>query len=181
MLKEREKYTGRKFPDMNMRCPLMGKSKGFLQLRPKELGITQEMKQQKKPSCNNKGYLVVDLYATNKRKTFLVHRLVAEAFVPNPHNFPCVNHKDENKRNNNADNLEWCTHEYNMAYGTRNKRIAEKNGKPIVQLDLCNNVLRRFASALEAQKATGISNANINECCHKKRKTAGGYIWQFET
>lgn len=135
----------------------------------------------KKPGCNNKGYLVVDLYATNKRKTFLVHRLVAEAFVPNPHNFPCVNHKDENKRNNNADNLEWCTHEYNMAYGTLSKRIAEKNGKPIVQLDLCGKVLRHFASALEAQRVTGISNSNINECCHKKKKTAGGYIWQFET
>lgn len=70
------------------------------------------------------GYLQLNLHKNNVMTTFKVHRLVAEAFIPNPHNLPQVNHKDEDKTNNRVDNLEWCTVEYNNNYGTRNKRIA---------------------------------------------------------
>ena len=55
-----------------------------------------------------------------------IHRLVAEAFIPNPNNYPCINHKDENKENNNANNLEWCTYKYNSNYGTCRERTLEK-------------------------------------------------------
>ena len=69
------------------------------------------------------GYLKVGLSSNGKTKKYLVHRLVAEAFIPNPNNFPIINHKDENPSNDNVDNLEWCNAKYNSNYGTRNDRI----------------------------------------------------------
>lgn len=79
-----------------------------------------------KPSTNHKGYLLVVLYDySGKAKTIKVHRLVCEAFHKNPDNKPCVNHIDENKANNKASNLEWCTVKENCNYGTRNARIAK--------------------------------------------------------
>lgn len=72
------------------------------------------------------GYPQVTLTLNNKRKYCNVHRLVAEAFIPNPNNLPQINHIDENKLNNNVDNLEWCTAKYNCNYGTRNSRIYNK-------------------------------------------------------
>lgn len=73
------------------------------------------------------GYKCVVLRKNNKSTSFLVHRLVAETFLPNPSNLPCVNHKDENKSNNSVDNLEWCTRLYNDNYGTRNIRLSNIN------------------------------------------------------
>ena len=79
-----------------------------------------------KPRKDGAGYLRVALPIIDKGyKNFSVHRLVAQAFIPNPKKLPQVNHKDENKLNNNIDNLEWCTDEYNLNYGTRNKSISE--------------------------------------------------------
>lgn len=77
------------------------------------------------------GYKMIDLRMNGKRKRVYVHRLVAQAFIPNPNNLPQVNHKDENKLNNFVDNLEWCTHTYNQRYGTKNARMVltrRKNG-----------------------------------------------------
>lgn len=77
------------------------------------------------------GYLRAQLYSNSKRKSFLVHRLVAQAFIPNPDNLPQVNHIDENPSNDNVDNLEWCDGKYNVNYGTRIDRIRDirlKNG-----------------------------------------------------
>lgn len=71
------------------------------------------------------GYFYVSLRKDSKLKKNLVHRLLAKAFIPNPNNYPCINHKDENRSNNSLDNLEWCTYEYNSNYGTRNKRLSE--------------------------------------------------------
>ena len=73
--------------------------------------------------ANRLGYLKVGLSSNNKTKKYLVHRIVAEAFIPNPNNLPIINHRDENPSNNNVDNLEWCTAKYNSNYGTRNDRI----------------------------------------------------------
>ena len=81
----------------------------------------------------DKPYLRVRLYSIDgTNKMFSVHRLVAEAFIPNPDNLPCINHKDENKMNNCIDNLEWCTAKYNSNYGTAKQRWGEKQkGKKI--------------------------------------------------
>lgn len=77
------------------------------------------------PQRNIYGYAIIKLMKGGKGITYRVHRLVAMAFVPNPNNLPHINHKDENKLNNNPNNLEWCDNSYNNNYGTRNKRIAK--------------------------------------------------------
>lgn len=83
------------------------------------------------PGVINNGYLQITLHKNGEHKNFLVHRLVANAFIPNPKNLPEVNHKDEDKTNCNADNLEWCTRQYNLNYGTRNQRSAESRRKKV--------------------------------------------------
>ena len=83
------------------------------------------------PTKDKNGYLKVNLSCNGKHNIIRVHRLVTEAFLPNPDNLPEVNHKDEDKTNNRVENLEWCDHKYNMNYGTRNIRAKEtaiKNG-----------------------------------------------------
>lgn len=70
----------------------------------------------RKPSSIPKGYLRIGLFKGGKTKFFYPHRLVAEAFIPNPNNLPCINHKDNNTKNNRMENLEWCTYKYNNSY-----------------------------------------------------------------
>ena len=95
--------------------------------RVKSLGNNKSKKEKiLKPGKNKLDYLYVILCKNGESKGFLVHRLVAEAFVNNPNEYKCVNHKDENKTNNCVDNLEWCTHKYNNTYGTRLERVSEK-------------------------------------------------------
>lgn len=78
-----------------------------------------------RPTISEGGYCRVRIYVDGKVKRLLIHRAVAEAFIPNPKNYPTVNHKDENPYNNSMDNLEWCTQKYNNNYGTRNERMAK--------------------------------------------------------
>ena len=125
------------------------------------------------------GYCYIRLCNGNTNKHFRVHRLVAEAFIPNPDNLPQVNHKDENKQNNCVDNLEWCSQQYNMNYGTRIKRGSQNRKKGLLQLDLHNNILQKWTSGLDAQEALGIQRSHISQCCNNKRKTAGGYKWRW--
>ena len=128
----------------------------------------------------NRGYEYTTLTNYPTKKPVKVHRLVAEAFIPNPDNLPQVNHKDENKENNCVDNLEWCTCEYNVNYGTAKER-ADKNRKiKISQYDLNNNWIKDWDSAVDAALALGINRARINGCVLglKEHKTAGGYIWK---
>ena len=80
-------------------------------------------------SADKKHYMEVNLSKNNKVTHYLIHRLVAQAFIPNPNNLPQVNHKDENRENNRVDNLEWCTAEYNTNYGTRALRQGISSGK----------------------------------------------------
>lgn len=75
------------------------------------------------------GYCVIGLTKENKQKQYKIHRLVAEAFLNNPNNYPVINHKDEDKTNNNINNLEWCSQAYNINYGTRNRKVGEKLSK----------------------------------------------------
>lgn len=129
-------------------------------------------------SLNGKGYHQLCLTLNNKKRTWRVHRLVAEAFVPNPNGYPTVNHIDENKDNNSAQNLEWCTFTYNSKYGTR----AERCGKPVIQLDLDGNRLQRFPSVAEAARVSGADRRHIGTCAggNPRRKTVGGYKWVYE-
>ena len=127
----------------------------------------------------NGGYRSVNLCKNGKRKTHLVHRLVAEAFIPNPDNLPCINHKDENPSNNCVNNLEWCTQEYNINYGSRNKKVSKKLSKPLLQLTKDLQLIKLWESASEVEKNTGFLNQNITACCKGRIKTAYGYVWKY--
>lgn len=129
----------------------------------------------------NSGYKRVQLCKDGKQKHFSVHRLVAIAFLPNPDHLPFVNHKDENKANNHVDNLEWCTHEYNDNYGTRNIRMSETKKKPIIQYDKQGNFIREWKSATDACIELKICKSSIYGVCAGRKKSAGGYKWQFKT
>lgn len=78
-------------------------------------------------TIGKRGYAYVHLCNENNARNNSIHRLVAQAFIPNPNNLPCINHKDENKTNNNVENLEWCTYSYNNSYGTHSERISLAN------------------------------------------------------
>lgn len=133
-------------------------------------------------------YLYVNLYKNNKGKTFKVHTLVAEAFIPNPNNYPQVNHKDENKHNNCVNNLEWCTAKYNCNYGTRNKRIYNetsfkkghkpKSCKKVEKYSLDGLLLDTYYSIREAGRKNNFSASSIYKCCEGKTKCRN-YIWKY--
>lgn len=130
---------------------------------------------QRKPK-NMYNYVVLTK-KNNKKKTLKIHRLVAEAFIPNPNRLPCINHKDENKQNNNANNLEWCSFKYNNNYGTRIKRSSLKQGKPVYQFDLKGNFIKKWESISEVEKVLGYQHQGISHCCTLKVKSAYNYIW----
>lgn len=121
------------------------------------------------------GYLYCVLCDKNIKKTLPVHRIVAEAFVPNEGHFSCVNHINECKTDNACTNLEWCTKEYNNTYNGKAQRCC----KPILQIDMDGMLVSIWGSARKAD-ASGIANyKNISACCRGIRKTAGGYQWRF--
>lgn len=144
------------------------------------------------PKCNCDGRLWVDLYGHGKPKHMLIHRLVAMAFIPNPNNYPQINHMDENPKNNHVDNLEWCTGSYNIRYfferhpyvwngqsfsSDRRKKITRT--QRIVQLDLSGNVVRIWDNLVSIKHETGWNEWHIEECCKGNRKKARGYIWRY--
>lgn len=100
-----------------------------------------------------------------------VHRLVAKAFIPNPYGYPEVNHKDENSLNNCAENLEWCSRQYNIEYS---------KGKRIGQYDMNGEKIAEYRSIVYASTLTGISRTAINNCLTGWSGTAGEYVWRYE-
>ena len=128
---------------------------------------------------NNTGYLAVQLLNSGKRKRFLVHRLVAEAFVPNPNNLPEVNHKDECKTNNCADNLEWCNGKYNSNFGTGKWRMSYGRRKRVEQLTLDGQHVAYYSGAREAARLTGFKQGNISSVCRGEKPQMYGYKWKY--
>ena len=116
------------------------------------------------------GYLSVCFYKNGQYVRKHVHRLVALAFIPNPNKLPQINHKDENKGNNNVENLEWCDAYYNNTYGTARKRMMDTKSKAVVAFDSAGNIVNEFQSSKDAAKAYGVSRHAI----HKNIKT--GYF-----
>lgn len=133
------------------------------------------------------GYEGVDLYKNGKARPVMIHRVVAEAFIPNPNNYPCVNHKNEDKTDNRAENLEWCSYGYNNSYNGKGKRVQQSRrergtmGRAVLQMTLDGVVVKRYPTITDAVRETG--NRGIWTCCSnpKLRKTASGYRWVYES
>lgn len=134
-----------------------------------------------KPSKARNGYLIVVLCNREKKTGKLVHRLVAEAFVPNPENKSQVNHIDGNKINNKVENLEFVTakENTNKAYEIGLKRTGKYlyNTRWIYQFDLNMCFVKKWESMTQASKELGINQADISKCCAGKRNQCGNYIW----
>lgn len=133
---------------------------------------------QKLNTNNSKGkYHIVQLYKDGKYYWKLVHRLVAQAFIPNPDNLPEVNHKNITSTDNRVENLEWVDrYDNNMKDRTRILNPA----KPVDMFDLQGNYIRSFKSIKRAAVYTNIYPSSISDVCNGKRKSAGGYKWRFK-
>ena len=156
-----------------------------------------DCKAKRKVCISKQGYLVVNLSKNGKVKSHRVHRLVAEAFIENPMNLPQVNHKDEDKKNNCVENLEFCDQLYNNHYsGCTEKAIAAvkrkqswKKGqqisakvrsKAVLQYRKDKEFVAEYPSIQEASRQTGIANESISKCCLGKIKSCGGYVWEYK-
>ena len=133
-----------------------------------------------KPSISVDGYLRVQLKNKENIKTIEIHRLVAEAYIPNPEGKKTVNHIDEIKSHNYVGNLEWNTIKENANYGTRTQKISKKSkGKSrIAQKIYCVELERTFNSQQDAVKELGICISSMSKAVNGLRKTAGGYHWK---
>ena len=137
-----------------------------------------------KTGVDRYGYISVNLYKNNKRKLCKVHRLVAEAFIPNLENKPEVNHLDEDKTNNMVSNLEWCTRNENVNHGTRNKRISKKlkvisKGTKIKAIDIANGEWNEYCSIRECARQLELDSSNIRKCLNGERRHTGGYMFEY--
>lgn len=154
------------------------------------------------PHKLSNGYLGINLYDNDKKSCYLlIHRLVAQAFLPNPNGYRIINHKDENRSNNSVNNLEWCSYKYNLNYGNRNSKLSSKLRNnplictPVLQYSISEKLIKEFPSIAEAARTVNNGNikaaaTNILKCCNGtadtqfgtvRRKTAYGYIWKFKT
>lgn len=154
-----------------------------------------------KQTINKYGYCKITLQKDKYRKMYSVHRLVAENFIPNSNNYPCINHIDSNRKNNNVNNLEWVTYKQNSEHAVINHRfdnMAKQNSirmkhnplngyiyankvtkKKVAKYDKNNNLIKIYGSISEASRDTKITITSISYSANGKRKTGGGYIWHF--
>lgn len=133
-----------------------------------------------KPGRDTYGYLHISLSKNGERKQYLIHRLVAQAFIANPDNLSMINHKDENPSNNRVENLEWCTAKYNNNYGTKIQRIAGKLSKPVLQFTKDGKLVKEWKSTMDVERNLGYSKGNISSCCTGRYKSAYRFIWKYK-
>lgn len=132
------------------------------------------------------GYLRVSLSKNGKIKYYNIHRLVAEAFIPNPNNYPIINHIDGNKKNNNVKNLEFCTYSHNNKEARRLGLNISKKGKynhksrKVVQYDKKGNIIKEWDYMNLITEILGYDYTSISKCCSGKQRTSYGYIWKYK-
>ena len=134
-----------------------------------------------KPRTGNRYYMIA-LYKNGKREDLLLHRVIAQTFIPNPENKPFVNHKDENCFNNSSDNLMWCTQKENMNWGTINERMSKnsKSKRKVNQYDMDGNYIKTWDCMTDFYKSKGLKlKTGIIECCKGRRQSHMGYKWKY--
>ena len=146
-----------------------------------QLGEIRHKKRQKilKPRDNNGGYQYVNFKINGKNTNFAVHRIVANAFIPNPNGYTEVNHKDYNKKNNCVDNLEWVSSSQNKQHSYLKQENKKSRGKAVNQYTKEGIFLKTFDSVSDAAKELGCCVAAISNCCLGRTKTSQGFRWSF--
>lgn len=129
-------------------------------------------------------YIRLRLYKNGVSKDYMLHRLVAQAFVPNPYNKPYINHIDGNRENNSASNLEWCTQAENNRHAiilgiNSIEPMLKKTRKRVQQIGADGTVIKEWESMTEAASALNLQVSNISHCCKGRIKSTGGYKWRL--
>ena len=131
------------------------------------------------PRKNSGGYGYVCFIVNGKRKNFAIHRIVANAFIPNPNGYLEVNHKDHDRLNNCVDNLEWVDSSQNKQHAYLKVENHASRGKPVNQYDKNGNFIKTFSTISEAAKEVGCVVGAISNCCLRRTKTSMGFQWRF--
>ena len=153
---------------------------GRIKAKEKKNGWCLNCERIMKTHLDKDNYYRITLCKKGKNKVCGIHRLVAQAFLPNLDKLPEVNHIDTNKINNKVNNLEWCSQDYNLHYADRNEKISKALSIPIIQFTKDNIKIKEFESINQAARELKLSSAHISECCRnlKYHKTYGGFIWK---
>ena len=141
-----------------------------------------------KGGYNPAGYRIVLFNTADKGKNyFTIHRLVAQTFIPNPENKPCIDHINGDRSDNRVENLRWVTQEENQNFPLAKKNKSQsqindsKKSKTVLQLDInTGEVINEFPSGKEVERQLGLDQAHISACCNGKARSAGGYIWKYK-
>lgn len=132
------------------------------------------------PALKKTGYLSIGFSIHCRVIYTSVHRVVAEAFIPNPHNYPCINHKDGNRQNNFVENLEWCTYQYNNTYNNRPQRAANAvKRRAVGKYTKDGTLLAIYRCASAAARENNLSSGNLGVTLRGGQKTCGGFIWKY--